>query len=150
MGPCVRVRLDHHPRGRIRHPEVQNLARRDESVKPVHDLLDAGGEVPPVHVEKIDVVGLQLPEAVVDGDAQRLEGVADVVGLNVFLVKVCGAKARRVFGRDAVQSDSDRKEEMRLIRAMLTPSDRGSHGLSSTHQSIPLIARTGNCWHWKS
>jgi hypothetical protein len=75
----------------------------------VHDLLDAGSEVPPVHVEKIDIVRLQLPEAVVDGDVQRLEGVADVVGLNRFFVKVRGAKARGIFGRDAVQSDRQKK-----------------------------------------
>jgi hypothetical protein len=111
----------------------------------VHDLLDAGREVPPVDVEKIDIVRLQLPETVVDGDVQRLEGVTDVVGLDGFFVKVGAAKARRVFGRDAVQSEE--AKEMRSVRAMLTPSDRGSHGLSSSPQSILLIVQTGNYSH---
>jgi hypothetical protein len=112
----------------------------------VHDLFDAGREVPPVDVDKIDIFRLQLPEAVVDGDVQRLERVADVVGLDGFLVKLGTAKARRVFGRNAVQSDE--AKEMRSVRAMLTPSDRGSHGLSSSPQSILLIVQTGNYSHW--
>lgn len=50
------------PRRTVRDAEVEDLALLDENVEAVHDLLDRGHVVPPVQVEDVDPVRLQLPE----------------------------------------------------------------------------------------
>lgn len=101
VGARVVVGLDDDPRRRVRHPEVEHLAGGDERVQAVHDLLDGGGKVPPVHVQQVDVVGAQLLQAAVDGDVHALDRVADKVGLDGLLVAAGGAIAGRILGRDA-------------------------------------------------
>lgn len=101
MGARVVVGLDDHPRWRVRHTQVEHLAGGDQRVQAVHDLLDGGGEVPPVHVQQVDVVGAQLLQAAVDGDVHALDRVADKVGLDGLLVAVGGAKAGRILSCDA-------------------------------------------------
>lgn len=76
-GVCVG--FDDDPGGRVRDTEVEDLACKDELVQALHDFLDAGGEVPPVHVEEVDVVCSELLQAGLDGNAHRLDGVADKV-----------------------------------------------------------------------
>ena len=52
-------------------------------MKRVHDLLDRGGPIPPVHVQDIDIRGAQFLEGCLDGDVQRLcviPGVIHLVG----------------------------------------------------------------------
>lgn len=59
--------------------EVQDLSLRDKVVQTVHDLLNRGLVVPPVHVQKVNVVRSQLLQARFNGDMHRLEIVPGVV-----------------------------------------------------------------------
>lgn len=58
----VLIRFGHDPGRRVADAEVQNLARGDDAVQGLHQLGDGGGKVPPVDVEEVDVVGLELLE----------------------------------------------------------------------------------------
>ena len=74
--------------------QVQDLALLDNSIKRIHDLLDAGGPVPPVDVQNVNPFGVELLQGVAQGNMKRtlmvargVEGsetlpllVADVVG----------------------------------------------------------------------
>jgi hypothetical protein len=80
--------------GRVADSQVQDFALLNDGVEGVHDLLNAGGPVPPVDVQDVDPVGLELLQRVTEGDVEgasvvagRVEGaetfafpVADVVG----------------------------------------------------------------------
>lgn len=67
----------------------------------MHNLFHRGCKVPPVQVQEVNVVSLELLETVLDGDPHALHGVADEVGLERLGVAVGGAKACCVFGCDA-------------------------------------------------
>ena len=58
--------------------EVQNFPRLNESVQRTHDLFDASGVIPPMHVQEIDVGRPKLLERGVDGDVQRFAVVTDI------------------------------------------------------------------------
>ena len=100
VGPSVVVGLDDNPGGGVGDTEVQDLAGGDEVVEAVHDFFHGGGEVPPVDVEEVDVIGLELLETALDGDAHALDGISDEVGLEGFGVTVGGAETGGVFGGD--------------------------------------------------
>jgi hypothetical protein len=51
--------------------QVENFALRDEVMKRVHDLLNGGSPIPPVHIQNIDVRGSQFLESGLNGDVQR-------------------------------------------------------------------------------
>jgi hypothetical protein len=101
IGPRVAVGFHDEPGWRVGYAEVEHLARDDEVVEPVHHFFDRGGEVPPVHVQQVDVAGLQLDETVLDGGAHAFQGVADVVGLEGLGGSVGTAVPRGVFCGDA-------------------------------------------------
>lgn len=63
--PGVLVGLGNNPGRRVRYSQVQNLALGDEGVQTLHELRDGAAEIPPVNVEKVDVVRLQLLQACV-------------------------------------------------------------------------------------
>ena len=71
--PRVGVARSDDPSGRVGDPEVEDLPGLDDGVEGVHDLGDGGGEVPPVEVEDVEVVGLELLERVAEGEMERLE-----------------------------------------------------------------------------
>ena len=49
----------------------------------VHDFLDAGGIIPPVEIEDVDVAGAQPLERLFDRDVQRLGVVSGVGSLDL-------------------------------------------------------------------
>lgn len=55
-------------------------------VQAVHDLFDAGGVVPPVHIEDVDVRRAQLLERIFSGEVHRFGVVPDVVGLLAYVL----------------------------------------------------------------
>ena len=120
-----------------------NCVPGDEAVEAVHDFLDGGGEVPPVQVEDVDVVGLQLLEAVLDGDVHGFEGVADEVGLDGFCVAVVGAEAGCVFCRD---STSYHQYLNRLVGMReRTPAGPGFRAFAATRRSRFRSLHTDSC-----
>ena len=50
-------------------------------MKRVHDLLDRGGPIPPVHVQDIDIRGAKFLEGCLDGDVEGLCMIAGVIHL---------------------------------------------------------------------
>lgn len=84
----VLIRLGDDPGGSVGDAEVQDLALDDEVVEALHELGDARAEVPPVHVEEVDVVSLQLPEGGAHGGVQALAAITGEVCL-------LGGRARR-------------------------------------------------------
>lgn len=60
------VALHNNPCWGITNPEVDDFARHDKLMQTVHQLRDAGREVPPMEVEEVDVVSLQLFQAGLD------------------------------------------------------------------------------------
>lgn len=95
----VLVCLGHDPGGRVRDAQVEHLAGGDEVVEGLHQLRDGRGEVPPVHVQQVDVVGLELLEAGLDRRVQALGAVAVEVD-DDFLVAEAGVEVGRVLGGD--------------------------------------------------
>ena len=82
----VLVGLGDDPGWGVGDAEVEDFAGGDEVVEALHELLHRGGVVPPVHVQQVDVVGLQLGQAGRERQAQRLGAVAAVVGLDEAVV----------------------------------------------------------------
>ena len=63
--------------------QIKHFSLDDEIMKSVHDLLDRGGPIPPVHVQDIDVRGAKFLEGCLDGDVEGLcmtPGVIHLVG----------------------------------------------------------------------
>jgi hypothetical protein len=56
--------------------EVEHLARKDEAVKGLHQLRNAGGEVPPVDVEEVDVGSVESLEGPFNTEMHGLEAVS--------------------------------------------------------------------------
>ena len=77
----ILVRLRHDPRRRVRDAEIEDLALVGGRVERLHDFGDRRRVVPPVDVEDVDVVGLELLQTGVQADEQGLAVVASVVGL---------------------------------------------------------------------
>ena len=79
--------------------QIQNLARDDEIVQPVHHLLHGGVQVPVVEVQDVDIRRPQLLQARLNAELEALEVVADVVDallqLRVSGPEVVGVLARR-------------------------------------------------------
>lgn len=61
--------------------EIQDFSLSDEVVQTVHDLLDAGSVIPPMHIENVDVVCLEFLERRLHGDVQRLDVVPEILRL---------------------------------------------------------------------
>lgn len=68
-------------------------------VERLHELGDRAGEVPPVHVEEVDVAGLKLFETGFEREVQGLGAVATGIDDDLF-VAVAGAVASGKFCGD--------------------------------------------------
>ncbi len=77
----VRIGFDDDPSRRVAYAQVQHLALGYEMVETLHDLFDTGGEVPVVHVQDIDVRGLELLERCLNTESERFGVVGAEVGL---------------------------------------------------------------------
>ena len=75
----VHVGCTNNPGGRVGDAEIHDFALFDEDVKSVHDLFDRAAVIPPVEVEDIDVIGLELFEGVTKGEVHGLLVVARIV-----------------------------------------------------------------------
>ena len=78
----VLVRLADDPGRGVADAEVEHFARCDDVVQRLHEFRDGGRGVPPVQVQHVDVVRLQLFQARVQRHFQTLPVVALVVGLH--------------------------------------------------------------------
>ena len=97
----VLVGLAHHPGGGVGDAEVEHFALADDVVEALHELGDADGEVPPVHIENIQVVGLQLLQAVAEGEMQGFGAVAGEVAVDDFtMAAVVGVAGGELGGDD--------------------------------------------------
>lgn len=76
----ILVGLGNNPSRRIRDSQVQDLTLGNEVVETLHELRDGGREVPPVHVEQVDVVRLQLLQACLHRSTHALGAIASEVG----------------------------------------------------------------------
>ena len=88
------------PGGGVADTEIEDFAGGDDVVEGVHELGNRGCEIPPVHVEHIDEVGLQFLQARVEGVAEGFLVVADVVGLDDFVEALVGLVAGCEFRSD--------------------------------------------------
>jgi hypothetical protein len=64
--------------------QIKDFSLGNQVMKRVHDLLDRGGPIPPVHVEDIDIRGAEFLEGCLDGDVEGLcmiPGVVHLVGV---------------------------------------------------------------------
>ena len=79
--------------------QIQDLARNDEIVQPIHDLLHRSVQVPVVQVQDVDVRRLQFLKTGLNTELEILEVVTNVVDallqLRVSGPEVVGVLARR-------------------------------------------------------
>jgi hypothetical protein len=67
--------------------QIKHFSLDDQVMKSVHDLLDRGGPIPPVHVQDIDVRGAQFLEGCLNGDVEGLCMIPRVIHLvGVFIL----------------------------------------------------------------
>lgn len=119
----VLVGLGDDPGWGVGDAEVEDLALVDEGVEGLHDFFDRGGEVPPVEVEleggvsgwsggsgmrggsedgtyHVHVVGLELLQAGVETEVERLCVVTLEVALELLLARICTPEASGELGRN--------------------------------------------------
>jgi hypothetical protein len=80
--PSIFVGLSNDPSRSIRYTKVQDLSRPHNIVQGEHNLLDGRRVIPPVNIENINVIGLQLDQG---GLERVLEGflvVTSVIDLD--------------------------------------------------------------------
>ena len=88
-----------NPGRSVAHTKVENLALLDDSVEGLHEFRNGGGEVPPVDVEYIKVVGLEFAERGCEGNVQGLGVIAREVGLYDVVVAFITRECSGVFCR---------------------------------------------------
>jgi hypothetical protein len=76
---------------------IKHFSLDDQITKCVHDLLDRGGPIPPVHVQDIDIRRPQFLEGCLDGELCMIPGVIHLVG--VFILSVSEMVGRDGRGR---------------------------------------------------
>jgi hypothetical protein len=59
--------------------QIENFALHDKVMKRVHDLLNRGGPIPPVHIQDVDVRRTQHLERRLNGEEQRFCMISTVV-----------------------------------------------------------------------
>lgn len=79
MISCILIASSDNVGGGVGDAQVQDLASADEVVEALHDLLARGRVLPPVQVQNVDVIGLELLERLLDGDLHALRVVARAV-----------------------------------------------------------------------
>jgi hypothetical protein len=78
VGPSILVGLSNDPSRGIRYTKVQDLSGPHNIVQGEHNLLDGRRVIPPVDVEDINVIGLQLDQG---GFERVLEGFLVVTAI---------------------------------------------------------------------
>ena len=96
----VLVGFAHDPGGGVGDAEVEHFGLADDVVEALHELGDADGEVPPVHIENVQVVGLEFLQAVAEGDVQGFGAVAGEVAVDDVVVAPVVGVAGGEFGGD--------------------------------------------------
>jgi len=76
--PSIFVGLSNDPSRSVRYTEVQDLSRPHDIIQGKHNLLDGRRVVPPVDIEDINVIGLQLDQR---GLERVLEGFLVVTAI---------------------------------------------------------------------
>ena len=67
--------------------QIKHFSLNDQIMKRIHDLLDRGGPIPPVHVQDIDIRRAQFLKGCLDGDVERLCVIPGVIHLvSVFIL----------------------------------------------------------------
>ena len=67
--------------------QIKHFSLGDEVMKCVHDLLNRGGPIPPVHIQDIDIRRAQFLDGRLDRDVEGLcviPGVIHLVGIFIF------------------------------------------------------------------
>lgn len=59
--------------------EVENLSLDDECMQGIHDFLDGGSIIPPVHIENVDIGSAQLLEGFFYGHMERFVVVTRII-----------------------------------------------------------------------
>lgn len=59
--------------------EVENLSLDDECMQGIHDFLDGGTIIPPVHIENVDIGSAQLLEGFFYGHMERFVVVTRII-----------------------------------------------------------------------
>ena len=72
----ILVGLCYNPGWSIADPEVEDFALLDHGVQALHELRDRGCKVPPMHIEHVNVVRLQLVQRISERDVERFATVA--------------------------------------------------------------------------
>ena len=90
MITCVLVGFGYYVGGEIGGTEVEDFALAAEVVKAEHYFGDAGREVPPMHVEDVDVVCLEFLKGVADREVQGFAAVAAEVARDVLVEPFVG------------------------------------------------------------
>lgn len=105
----------------------------------VHQLWNASCEIPPVDVEQVDVISLQLLQTGINGDSQTLRVVALEVGLDL-LVGADSAISGRKFGGN---------HHLIAILALLHPlADPGLGFLALVFKDEPISESSANIWQF--
>ena len=82
MRPGILVCLSNDPSRSIGYTKVQDLSRPDDIVQGEHDLLDGRRVIPPMNIEDIDVIGLQLDQGCLERVLEGFLVVSTVVDLD--------------------------------------------------------------------
>jgi hypothetical protein len=98
--------------GCVADSQVQDFALLDDGVERVHDLLDAGGPVPPVQVQDVDPLGVELLERVAERDVQ---GALMVAG------RVDGAQTFALLVADVVAGELGCDDHLVSVATLLHP-----------------------------
>ena len=59
--------------------EVENLSLNDECMQGIHDFLDGGIIIPPMHIENVDIGSAQLLEGFFYGNMERFVVVTRII-----------------------------------------------------------------------
>jgi hypothetical protein len=78
-GKLTLISLTNNPSRRITNPQIQHLPTRHQLIQALHHLRHARREIPPMHIQQVDVIRLQFLQARLDAHAQRFRVVARVV-----------------------------------------------------------------------
>jgi hypothetical protein len=80
--PSILVGLSNDPSWSIRNTKVQDLSAPDQIVQGEHNLLDGCRIIPPMEIQNINVIGLQLDQGCFEGMLQGFLVVSGIVDLD--------------------------------------------------------------------
>jgi hypothetical protein len=80
--PGILIRLSNDPSWSVGHTEVQDLSTPDQIVQGEHNLLDGCRVIPPMEIQNINVIGLQLDQGSFEGMLQGFLVVSGIVDLD--------------------------------------------------------------------